>query len=187
MSILFLVLQWFEVFFQFYSTLMKLFADFLNENMQNLSIQTCVNVVCTQLPTAQGNSHGKALSTTRQCHHSKSGQCIIWCYTEASGQEKKTVQINPHPLSVSPLGQGRAEPQAQAWRGCCQLLKMQETALPGLVSLTLFRLHTNILGTSICTEHTGHRGLLHWPLTVYQKLYVRYFSIHLFCLTKKDT
>lgn len=38
MSILFLVLQWFEVFFQFYSTLMKLFADFLNENMQNLSI-----------------------------------------------------------------------------------------------------------------------------------------------------
>lgn len=38
MSILLLVLQWFEVFFQFHSTLKRLFADFLNENEQNFSM-----------------------------------------------------------------------------------------------------------------------------------------------------
>lgn len=32
--ILLLVLQWFEVFFQFYSTLMRFFTNFLNENTQ---------------------------------------------------------------------------------------------------------------------------------------------------------
>lgn len=36
--ILLLVLQRFEVFFQFYSTWMRLFASFLNENTWNLSI-----------------------------------------------------------------------------------------------------------------------------------------------------
>lgn len=72
---------------------------------------------------------------------------------------KKKLQINAHPPSVRPLGQGRAEPQAQAWRGCCQLLKMQGTAPPGLVSLTLLQLHPNTLGTSVCTEHTDQLGV----------------------------
>ena len=36
--ILLLVLQWFEVVFQFYSTLMRFSANFLNENTQNFSI-----------------------------------------------------------------------------------------------------------------------------------------------------
>lgn len=34
--ILLLVLQWFEAFFQFHSTLMRFFANFLNKNTQNL-------------------------------------------------------------------------------------------------------------------------------------------------------
>lgn len=36
--ILLLVLERFEVFFQFYSTWMRFFANFLNENTENLSV-----------------------------------------------------------------------------------------------------------------------------------------------------
>lgn len=51
------------------------------------------------------------------------------------GSEKNQDKL-PSPLSASPLGQGRAEPQTQ--RGCCQLLKVQEMALPGHESPTPF-------------------------------------------------
>ena len=70
-------------------------------------------------------------------HHNKPDQYSIWCYTEASEEWGIRVKL-PSPPSARPLGQGRAEPQAQTRRGCCQLLKVQGWALPGHESPTPF-------------------------------------------------
>lgn len=85
--ILLLVLQRFEVFFQFYSTWMRFFASFLNENTENLIIQARLIVVCTQSCTALGNGHRKAV-TIRQLFrylYNNPGHYSIWHYTETSG------------------------------------------------------------------------------------------------------
>lgn len=86
--VLLLVLQRLEVFFQFYSTWMRFFASFLDENTENVIIQACLNVVCTQSSTALGNGRRKAV-TTRQLfryHCNNPGQYSIWHYTETSGE-----------------------------------------------------------------------------------------------------
>ena len=58
--------------------------------------------------------------------------------TQKPQGSEKTQDKLPSPPSASSLGQGRAEPQAQTWKGCCQLLKVQGTALPGHESPTPF-------------------------------------------------
>lgn len=139
---------------------------------ENFIVQACLIVVCTHCCTALGNGHRKAV-TTRQLfryHYNYPGQYSIWHYTERNLRGVSKTRSNyPSPPAASPLGQGRAEPQRQTWRGCCQLFKVQGTALPDHESPTPFFMATQKVWALLFAPntHTGWWEILHDPVTIY--------------------